>query len=649
MEYSDMGKVIGIDLGTTNSVVSVWEGGEPVVIENSEGHRTTPSIVNFNKSGDILVGQAAKRVAVTNPESTIYSIKRFMGRKNNEVESEQKMVTYKIVGGASDLVKVKVGDKEYSPPEISAKVLQELKSVAESHLGHDVTQAVITVPAYFNDAQRQATKDAGAIAGLEVLRIINEPTAAALAYGIDKKDKAGKIAVFDLGGGTFDVSILEVGDGVFEVLATNGDSHLGGDDFDEVLINYMADEFLKDKGQDLRKDLMALNRLKEEAEKCKITLSSASSYDVNLAYITAIDNVPQHLAMTISRSKFEQLSEDLVERTKGPCQTALKDAGLSASEISDVILVGGSSRIPAIQDMVKKIFGQEPNKSVNPDEVVGMGAAIQGGILNKDDVGEVVLLDVTPLSLGIETLHGVFTKLIEKNTTIPARKTQVFSTAENNQTAVDIRVFQGEREIAEHNRLIGNFRLDELPPAPRGVPQIEVAFDIDANGILHVTAKDMGTGKEQKIRVESSSGLSEADIENMRKDAELHAEDDKKKKEVAEAKNAADQLAYGCEKSIKDVGDAIPEDEKKKIEAGIAEVNEAIKSDDLATIEAATKSLEAASHKLSEILAKKAQEDQAAQQQAGGPEAASQAAGADAAASEEDDGTVIDADFEAKE
>jgi len=645
-----MGKVIGIDLGTTNSVVSVWEGSEPIVIENSEGHRTTPSIVNFNKNGDILVGQAAKRVSVTNPKSTIFSIKRFMGRRNNEVKSEQKLVPYDLVGGPSDLVKVKVGDKEYTPPEISAKVLQELKSVAEAHLGHDVSQAVITVPAYFNDAQRQATKDAGAIAGLEVLRIINEPTAAALAYGIDKKEKNGKIAVFDLGGGTFDVSILEVGDGVFEVLSTNGDSHLGGDDFDEVLINYMADEFQKDKSVDLRKDLMALNRLKEEAEKCKITLSSTTSYDVNLAYITAIDNVPQHLAMTISRSKFEQLSEELVERTKIPCQTALKDAGISTSEISDVILVGGSSRIPAIQEMVKKIFGKEPNRSVNPDEVVGMGAAIQGGILNKDDVGEVVLLDVSPLSLGIETLHGVFTKLIEKNTTIPAKKTQVFSTAENNQTAVDIRVFQGEREIAEHNRLLGNFRLDEIPPAPRGVPQIEVAFDVDANGILHVTAKDLGTGKEQKIRVESSSGLSEEEIEKMRKDAELHADEDKKKKEIAEAKNKADQLAYACEKSLKDVGDQISDDEKKNIEKGIEEVKEAIKGDDLARIEASSKTLEEASHKMSDIIYKKAQEEQAAQQQGGQEAGAGAASGAeDSAPKSDDDGTVIDADFEAKE
>jgi molecular chaperone DnaK len=650
MEEVFMSKVIGIDLGTTNSVVSVWEGGEVVVIENSEGQRTTPSIAAFTKNGDILVGQAAKRQAVTNPENTIFSIKRFMGRRHKEVDSEEKLVPYKVIGAADDLVKVRVGDKEYTPPEISSHVLMELKKVAEAHLGHEVKQAVITVPAYFNDAQRQATKDAGAIAGLEVLRIINEPTAAALAYGIDKQEKSGKIVVYDLGGGTFDVSVLEVGDGVFEVLASNGDSHLGGDDFDDKLIHYIADAFQKEQGIDLRQDLMALQRLKEESEKCKITLSSATSYDVNLPFITADANGPKHLTMTISRSKFEQLTEDLVERTRVPCEQALKDASLSASEISEIILVGGSTRIPAIQEMVKKIFGKEANRSVNPDEVVGMGAAIQGGILNKDDVGDVVLLDVTPLSLGIETMHGVFTKLIERNTTIPSKKSMVFSTADDNQTSVDIRVFQGEREIAAQNRLIGNFRLDEIPPAPRGVPQIEVTFDIDANGILNVSAKDLGTGKEQKIRVESSSGLSEEEIERMRKDAELHAEEDKKRRELIDAKNKGDQLAYQSEKSIKELGDKLPEGDRKAIEEAIKEVKEAMAGEDKSKIDQAVEKLEKAAHKMSELLYKKAQEEQQSAQAASqGTAESSKEASSAGTGPAEDDGTVIDADFKAKD
>ncbi|MGE4158293.1 MAG: molecular chaperone DnaK [Planctomycetota bacterium] len=643
-----MGKVIGIDLGTTNSVVAVWEGGQPIVIENAEGHRTTPSIVSFTKSGDVLVGQAAKRQSVTNPKNTLYSIKRFMGRSHSEVASEEKLVPYEVVGGAQELVKVRVGGKDYTPPEISAKVLINLKETAEAHLGQKITQAVITVPAYFNDAQRQATKDAGKIAGLDVLRIINEPTAAALAFGLDKKQKNAKIAVFDLGGGTFDISVLEVGDGVFEVLSTNGDTHLGGDDFDQKLMNYIADEFKKEQGIDLRKDLMALQRLREESEKCKITLSSATSYDINLPFITADASGPKHLTMTISRSKFDQLTEDLVERTRIPCESAIRDAKLKAGQIDEVILVGGSTRIPSIQEIVRKIFGKEPNRSVNPDEVVALGAAIQGGILNKDDVGEVVLLDVTPLSLGIETLHGVFTRLIERNTTIPTKKAQVFSTADDNQTAVDIRVFQGEREMAAQNRLLGNFRLDQLPPAPRGVPQIEVTFDIDANGIVNVSAKDLGTGKEQKIRVESSSGLSKEEVERMRKDAELHADEDKKRKEFIEAKNKADQLAYQCEKSLKELGDGIGKPEREAIEKVIKEARDAAQGEDKAVIEKATTELEAAFHKVSEALYKKAQQGQAAAGAAGAA-GATGAAGGKGAESKGDDGTVIDADFKAKD
>ena len=567
-------KVIGIDLGTTNSVVSVMEGGEAKVIANQEGARTTPSVVAFNDKGEVLVGEPAKRQAITNPQNTIYSIKRFMGRRHNEVESEEKIVPYKVVGGASDYVKVDVNGKEHTPPEISAHVLMKLKDAAENYLGHKVNKAVITVPAYFNDAQRQATKDAGQIAGLEVSRIINEPTAAALAYGLEK-EKDEKICVFDLGGGTFDVSVLEVEEGSIEVLSTNGDTHLGGDDFDELLINHIAKKFESDQGIDLRKDPMALQRLREAAEKAKKELSSSQSTDINLPFITADSSGAKHLQMSISRSEFEQLIDPLVERCRKPVEQALKDAKLKPGDIDEVVLVGGSTRVPMVVDLVKKVFnGKEPHKGVNPDEVVSVGAAIQGGII-AGDVKDVVLLDVTPLSLGIETEGGVMTVLVERNTTIPATKSETFSTAADNQTAVTVRVFQGERTMANDNRLLDQFNLEGLPPAPRGVPQIEVSFDIDVNGILNVSAKDKGTGKEHKVTIQQSSGLSESEIEQMRKDAESHADEDRQKKELAQAKNVASTLAYQTEKTLKEHEDKLDVGSKEAIEAAIKKVKEA--------------------------------------------------------------------------
>ena len=583
-----MGKVIGIDLGTTNSCVAVMEGGDPVVIPNSEGGRTTPSVVAFTKDGERLVGQVAKRQAVTNPGNTIYSIKRFMGRRYDEVPNEIHEVPYKVVS-SNGLSAVKIGDSTYTPPEISAMVLQKMKQTAEDYLGEKVTQAVITVPAYFNDAQRQATKDAGKVAGLDVLRIVNEPTAAALAYGLDKKSDE-KIAVYDLGGGTFDVSILELGDGVFEVKSTNGDTHLGGDDFDQRLIAFLADEFKRDNGIDLRKDPMALQRLKEAAEKAKCELSSSMSTDVNLPFITADASGPKHLNITLSRSKFEQLVDDLIERTKRPCIQAIKDAGLSASEIDEVILVGGSTRIPKVQQIVKELFGKEPHRGVNPDEVVAVGAAIQAGVL-AGEVTDVLLLDVTPLSLGIETLGGVLTKLIERNTTIPTRKTEVFSTAADSQSSVEIHVLQGEREMAVDNRTIGRFHLDGIPPAPRGVPQIEVTFDIDANGILNVSAKDKGTSKEQNIRIEASSGLSDAEIDKMVKDAQGHAAEDKKKREGIEVRNQADQQVYQTEKQLKEMGDKLKPETSAKVEEAVNKVKDALKGSDSDAIKSANENL----------------------------------------------------------
>ena len=636
-----MGKIIGIDLGTTNSCVAVMEGGKPVVIPNAEGARTTPSVVGFTKDDERLVGDIARRQAVTNPENTIYSIKRFMGRRHSEVASEEKGVPYSITGGADELVKVNVAGKDLTPPEISAMVLQNMKKSAEEYLGHEVTEAVVTVPAYFNDAQRQATKDAGKIAGLDVKRIVNEPTAASLAYGLDKKGNE-TIAVFDLGGGTFDISILEIGDGVFEVKATNGDTHLGGDDFDETLINFLAEEFMKENTVDLRQDKMALQRLKEAAEKAKKDLSSATSTNVNLPFITADASGPKHLDVTITRAKFDALTADLVARSIEPCRKALADADFDISDIDEVILVGGSTRIPAVQEKVKEFFGREPNRSINPDEVVALGAAVQGAVLAGDDsVSDVLLLDITPLSLGIETMGGIMTKLVERNTTIPTSKSQVFSTAADNQPAVTIVVYQGEREMAADNRLLGKFDLTDIPAAPRGTPQIEVSFNMDSDGILEVKAKDKGTGKEQNIKIEASSGMSEADVERMVKDAEANAESDKKKREEVEARNEADQAIFQTEKAITDGGEAVTDEMKAPAEEAIAAVKTALEGDDVAAIKAATEALGAAA---SAII----QASQPAQDGASCGTGGCETGGAAAESSDEGAGAE-DADFEVVE
>jgi len=653
-------RIIGIDLGTTNSVVAVMEGSEVKVIPNQEGNRLTPSVVAFTDKGDRLVGDPAKRQAITNPRRTVYSIKRFMGRRHNEVQSEEKLVPYKIVGGPNELVKVDIDGKQYTPPEISALVLRKLKEAAEAYLGHTVRKAVITVPAYFNDAQRQATMDAAQIAGFDTeweiedpktgkksrqrMRIINEPTAASLAYGLDKK-KNEKIAVFDLGGGTFDISILDVGDGVFEVKATNGDTHLGGDDFDQVLIDYIADEFKKENGIDLRKDQMALQRLKEAAERAKKDLSQAATTDINLPFITADASGPKHLQIALTRAKFEQLVDHLIERCRGPVLRALQDAGYKPGDIDEIVLVGGMTRVPKVQALVREAFGKEGHKGVNPDEVVAIGAAIQGAQLMLGSKAEVLLLDVTPLSLGIETLGGVLTKLIERNTTIPTTKKEKFSTAEDNQTAVTIRVFQGESPIAESpsNRLLGQFNLEDIPPAPRGMPQIEVSFDIDHNGILNVSAKDMGTGKEKKIRIESSSGLSQGDVEKMRREADSHAEDDRKRRELIDARNKADQMMYQMEKLLKDNADKLSEGDRAPIQSAIERLKQVASKDDVAAINQAIGELEQASHAMAQHLYSRGQGGPGP---GGGAAGAAGPSGADGQAKGKDD--VIDAEFEVK-
>ncbi len=633
-----MGKIIGIDLGTTNSCVSVMEGNEPVVIPNSEGKRTTPSVVAFVENGERKIGDPAKRQAITNPEKTVFSIKRFMGETFDKVTKEIKRVPYKVVKGENNTPRVLIDDRKYSPQEISAMILQKMKKTAEDYLGQEVTDAVITVPAYFSDSQRQATKEAGEIAGLNVRRIINEPTAASLAYGLDKRNKDMKVAVFDLGGGTFDISVLELGDGVFEVKSTNGDTHLGGDDFDQTIIDWLAEEFKKDEGIDLKRDPMALQRLKEAAEKAKIELSSSSSTEINLPYIMPVDGIPKHLVKTLTRSKFESLADSLIQATVEPCRKALKDAGMTASDIDEVILVGGSTRIPAIQAIVEKFFGKAPSKGVNPDEVVAVGAAIQGGVLT-GEVKDVLLLDVTPLSLGIETMGGVFTRLIESNTTIPTKKSETFTTASDNQPSVEIHILQGERPMARDNKTIGKFHLDGIPPAPRGIPQVEVSFDIDANGILNVHAKDKGTGKEHSIRIEASSGLSDSEIEKMKREAKENEETDKKAREKVDKMNAADGLIFQTEKQLKEFGDKIPADKKGAIEEAAKKLKEAHKSEDLDAIDKATEELNKVWSAASEEMYK-ASQNQGAQP---GPETENASAGKEKSKSDQE---VTDVDFE---
>ncbi len=632
-----MAKIIGIDLGTTNSCVSVMEGNEPVVIPNSEGKRTTPSIVAFVENGERKVGDPAKRQSITNPTKTVYSIKRFMGETFDKVTKEVERVPYKVIKGDNNTPRVVIDDRKFTPQEISAMVLQKMKKTAEDFLGQEVTEAVITVPAYFSDSQRQATKEAGEIAGLKVRRIINEPTAAALAYGLDKKSKDIKVAVFDLGGGTFDISILELGDGVFEVKSTNGDTHLGGDDFDQIIINWLAEEFKKDEGIDLRKDPMALQRLKEAAEKAKIELSSSTQTEINLPYIMPVDGIPKHLVRTLTRAQFEKLSDSLIQATIEPCRKALKDAGLQASDVDEVILVGGSTRIPAIQQVVEKFFGRTPSKGVNPDEVVAVGAAIQGGVLT-GEVKDILLLDVTPLSLGIETMGGVFTKLIDANTTIPTRKSETFTTASDSQPSVEIHILQGERQMAKDNKTIGRFHLDGIPPAPRGVPQIEVTFDIDANGILHVSAKDKGTGKEQRIRIEATTGLTDDEIKRMRDEAKANEEADKAAREKVDKLNAADSMVFNTEKQLKEFGDKIPADKKSAIEGALAKLKDAHQKQDIPAIDAAMAELNTAWQAASEELYKAQQGQQGQQQPQGEPSGNSQ--------SGKPEKEVTDVDFE---